>query len=232
MHLVTMHVAVNDFDPSIVVVDPATALLNSSTQVETRVMLLRLVDFLKGRQITSLMTTLTGRADGVPDSETAISSLVDTWILLREIEVGGERNRGVYILKSRGTAHSNQVREFLLTNHGVQLREVYPGADGVFTGSARLAQEAKAATEGLLVRQEIERQQWLRERKRKVMEAQIAALQFELETEDQQARQTIAQQELRLRQLEANRDAMIQSRSVNASPAGNDGSTGDAGGRG
>jgi circadian clock protein KaiC len=215
MHLVKMHAAVDEFAPSIVVVDPITALLSSSTQAETRNMLLRMVDFLKAKQITALMSTLTRGADPLEQSQADISSLVDAWLFLRDIEAGGERNRGLYILKARGLAHSNQIREFLLTSHGVELREVYLGPAGMLTGSARVAQEAKEAAEAGLLRQEIETQDLIRDRKRKAIEAQIAALQLELETEIQESTQTLAQQELKLSNLERDRGEMAKSRSLN-----------------
>ena len=215
MHLVKIHKIIKEFNPSIVVVDPVTALLHSGTASETRSMLLRLVDFLKEKQITALMTTLTGGSDAREQTEVKISSLVDAWLLLRDIESGGERNRGLYILKARGVAHSNQIREFLLTDHGVELREVYLGEAGLLTGSARVTQEAKDASAALLARQEIERKQFLLERKRKALEAQIAALQLELETEEQESRQLIAQEELKLKKWEQDRGEMARSRSVN-----------------
>jgi len=102
-----------------------------------------LVDFLKTQQITCMFTSLTRGGAALEHSEVGISSLIDTWLLLRDFESGGERNRGLHVLKSRGMAHSNQVREFLLTDHGVELRDVYVGAAGVLTGSARLTQEAQ-----------------------------------------------------------------------------------------
>ena len=147
-------------------------------------------------------------------TEVNISSLVDTWLLLRDIESGGERNRGLYILKARGVAHSNQIREFLLTDHGVELREVYLGEAGLLTGSARVTQEAKDASAALLARQEIERKQLLLERKRKALDAQIAALQLDLETEEQESRQLIAQEELKLKKWEQDRGEMARSRSA------------------
>lgn len=125
MHLVNMHKVIRSFNPSIVVVDPITALISSGTQVETRSMLLRLIDYLKQNQITALMTTLTGSLAAQEQTEVNITSLMDTWLMLRDTESGGERNRSLYILKSRGAAHSNQIREFLLTDHGVELRNVY-----------------------------------------------------------------------------------------------------------
>ena len=93
-------------------------------------MLMRLIDYLKMQQITTLFTSLTSAGECLEQTEVGISSLMDTWLLLRDIEVDGERNRGLYILKSRGMAHSNQIREFLLTDHGVELLDVYLGPAG------------------------------------------------------------------------------------------------------
>jgi circadian clock protein KaiC len=225
MHLVKIHKIIKDTDPSIVVVDPVTGLLSAGTANETRSMLLRLVDFLKAQQITALMTTLTSGADVQEQTEVAISSLVDTWLLLRDIESGGERNRGLYILKARGIAHSNQIREFLMTDHGVELREVYLGEAGLLTGSARVTQEARDESAALQARQEIERKELLLERKRKALDAQIAALQLDLETEEQQSQQLIAQEELKVRKWEQDRSEMAKSRSGAAVPhEGNSGS--------
>jgi circadian clock protein KaiC len=216
MHLVKMHAIITEFKPGIVVVDPVTGLLSSGTTAETRSMLLRLVDFLKEQNITALMTTLTGGGDFQEQTEVNISSLVDVWVLLRDIESGGERNRGIYVIKARGVAHSNQIREFLLTHHGVELRDVYLGPAGMLTGSARVAQEAQEAMDVLQNKQEDEKQRLLRERKRKVMEAQIAALQLELETEGQEAQQVTAQVDLRSKQWEQDRADMAESRSANS----------------
>jgi circadian clock protein KaiC len=214
MHLVKIHKIIQEIDPGIVVVDPVTGLLHSGSASETRSMLLRLVDYLKEKQITALMTTLTSGSDAQEQTEVNISSLVDTWLLLRDIESGGERNRGLYILKARGIAHSNQIREFLLTDRGVELREVYLGEAGLLTGSARVTQEAKDASATLLARLEIERKQLLLERKRKALDAQIAALQLDLETEAQESQQLIAQEELKINQLEESRTDMAKSRAA------------------
>jgi circadian clock protein KaiC len=232
MHLVKIHRTLQEFDPRIVVVDPVTALLHSGTESETKNMLLRLVDFLKEKRITALMTTLTSGSNAREQTEVAISSLVDVWLLLRDIESGGERNRGLYILKARGLAHSNQIREFLLTDHGVELREVYLGEAGLLTGSARVTQEAKDESAALMARQDIERKQFLLERKRKALDAQVAALQLELETEEQESRQLIAQEELKLKKWEQDRSTMARSRSVNKGPRSSDGGSAKArGGR-
>src|SRR5207253_734634 len=99
----------------------------------------------------------------------------DTWLLVRQIDLGGERNRGMYVLKSRGMAHSNQFREFLLTEHGIELKDVYVGPEGVLTGSMRVAQEAREQAAALSRKQEIERRQRELEHKRRALDAQVAA---------------------------------------------------------
>jgi len=231
MHLVKIHKIIGQIDPAIVVVDPVTALLHAGTAFETRSILLRLVDFLKEKHITTLMTTLTSGSDAQEQTEVDISSLVDAWLLLRDIESGGERNRGLYILKARGVAHSNQIREFLLTDRGVELREVYLGEAGLLTGSARVTQESKDASGALLARQEIERKQLLLQRKRKALDAQIAALQLDLETEVQESQQLIAQEKLKLTKWESDRGEMARSRFVKGPREDNGGGANARGGR-
>jgi circadian clock protein KaiC len=213
MHLAKMHKIIRNFDPSIVVVDPMTGrLIDSGTQAETRSMLLRLIDFLKQKQITALMTTLTGGASAQEQTEVNIASLVDTWLLLRDIESGGERNRILNILKSRGAAHSNQIREFLLTDRGVELRNVYLGETGLLTGSARVAREAKDASQALLAEQEIETKQRALDRKRKAIEAQMDVLRLELETQEEESRRFIAQEQMKLKKWEQDQGKMAKSR--------------------
>jgi len=216
MHLVRIHKVIKDFNPSVVVVDPVTALLHSGSISQAKSMLLRLIDYLKQQQITALLTTLTSGADAQEQTAANISSLVDSWLLLRDIESGGERNRGLYILKARGIAHSNQIREFLLTSHGAQLRDVYLGDAGLLTGSARVTQEAKDASAALAARQEIERRQLLVKHRRKALEAQIGALQLETETEEQESRQLIEQERRKVSKLEQDRGDMAKSRSASA----------------
>jgi circadian clock protein KaiC len=217
MHLVKIHRMILEINPSIVVIDPITGFLHSGTPSETRSMVLRLVDFLKEQQITALMTTLTGDV-AAEHSEVNISSLVDTWLLLRDIESAGERNRGLYILKARGVAHSNQIREFLLTGSGVQLREVYLGEVGLMTGSARVAQEAKDAADALLAQQEFEKQQLRIDRRRKALDAQLAAIRYEIETDEQEAKQLLSQEALRLNKRDRDRKEMARSRFISGAP--------------
>jgi len=184
MHLARMHQVIREFEPQVIVIDPITDLVALGSALEVKAMLVRLIDFLKSFQITALCTSLTTGGSALEQSEVGISSLIDTWLLVREVEMNGERARGMYILKSRGMAHSNQIREFILTDHGVELVDVYLGPNGALMGSARLAQEANLAAEAEAQRQEVERQKIVLERKRKLIDAQIAALQAELAGEE------------------------------------------------
>jgi circadian clock protein KaiC len=141
--LLVTHKHIASFHPSIVVIDPMTNLLSVSTLNEVRSMLTRLVDFLKTTSITAVFASLTLAGGSLEANDADVSSLMDTWILLKAVEVGGERNRALYVLKSRGMEHSNQIREFVLTNDGLRLRDVYLGPEGVLTGSARVSQEGR-----------------------------------------------------------------------------------------
>ncbi len=175
-HLALMLKQISDFDPAVVVVDPMTNLTEVGSPAEAKTMLVRLVDFLKSRRITTLFVSLTTDQQNPEQTEVGISSLMDTWLLLRNLETNGERNRGLYVLKSRGMPHSNQIREFTLTDHGAQLREIYTGVAGVLTGTARIAQEARERAEILARQQENERKRRELQGKRQAMEAQITAL--------------------------------------------------------
>ena len=186
MHLVVMHRMIEDFNPDVVVVDPISNLVAAASKAEVKSMLSRMVDYLKTKQITAFCTDLTATTGTLELNSTDISSLMDTWLLLQVLETSGERNRGLYLLKSRGMAHSNQVREFILSDSGAQLRDVYIGSGLVLTGSSRVAQEAHDKALALECQQEIERKQREIERKKTLIEAQIIALrtQFDLEKED------------------------------------------------
>jgi circadian clock protein KaiC len=171
---------------------------------------------LKSREITALFTNLNHVAGGLEQTDLGISSLIDTWLLLRDIELAGERNRGLHILKSRGMAHSNQIREFLLTDRGVQLTEVYLGPEGVLTGSARLAQESKEkATEAQRSR-EIERKRRELARRQQALEAQIAVLQLQFQTEEEELKRDIAGEQAYVEQQEQGRHEMARSRKADA----------------
>lgn len=183
VHLAAMHKAIDDYKPEVVVVDPVTNFLAVGDSVDTKSMLTRLIDLLKTKEITAMFTSLTSGRNEVEDSEVGVSSLMDAWILVKNIESNGERNRGLYILKARGIAHSNQVREFLLTDHGVDLIDAYVGTEGVLMGSARssqLARETAAEIEHRLARERKEKE--LR-RKQELYEAQLLALKGQYENE-------------------------------------------------
>jgi circadian clock protein KaiC len=190
-HLSTSIKLVNKFKPSIVILDPINAFVLGENQTEVNIMLVRLVDFLKMRRVTAFFTSLTSGNDTMESTDVYISSLIDTWLLVRDLEIGGERNRGLYVLKSRGMAHSNQIREFRLTNNGIELLDVYVGSEGVLTGSARLSQETKDEAEQLLRQQEIGSKQFKLERKRDALAAQIVVLRSEFEAEASDALKVI-----------------------------------------
>jgi circadian clock protein KaiC len=183
-HLLMMQRSINDFDPSVVVVDPLNSLVMDGNQMDVKGMLMRLVNFMKIKGITSLFTSLTSGGSPLEQTDIRISSLIDTWILLRDIDYSGERNRTLCILKSRGMVHSNQVREFLLTDHGVQLRDVYLGPSGVLTGTARVNQEAAEKAAELIREQELKRGRELLAGKRSIVEAQIAAMRAEFKVQE------------------------------------------------
>ncbi|MBE0680877.1 MAG: circadian clock protein KaiC [Anaerolineales bacterium] len=218
MHLTMMHKAINTFKPQVVIVDPLNSFVIGGNEIEVKAMLMRLVDFLKMNRITGLFTNLTSGGSALEQTDIAISSLIDTWLLLRDIEIGGERNRGLYILKSRGMAHSNQIREFLLTDNGVELRDVYVGPSGVLTGSARLAQEAQEQAAQMMHEQEVERRKLELERKRRVIEAQIAAMRAEFEAQEAETLNIIGQEHAREAHLSQERADMALSRKADAKP--------------
>ena len=211
-HLTTTIKLINKVKPQIVVLDPIDAFVMGGNQTEVKIMLLRLVDFLKMRNITAFFASLTGGSDNQELTDMSISSLIDTWLLLRDIEIGGERNRGLYILKSRGMAHSNQIREFILTDHGIELLDVYVGPEGVLTGSSRLSQEAKNDEEQLLRKQEIERKQFGLELKRAAAEAHIVVLQSEFKADESETLKIIEMEKAKTERFIQDQKKMAQSR--------------------
>jgi circadian clock protein KaiC len=180
MHLAVTLKAIRDFEPRVVVIDPLSAFTSMGDEREIKAMIIRVVDFLKTNGITALFTSLTADATALDIEHANFTPLIDTWLLLRDIEQDGERNRAVYVMKSRGMAHSNQVREFLLTGHGVELMDVYVGPEGVLAGSARLKRELLEKNEAMAARQESARKESDLERKRGALQNQIAALQDDI----------------------------------------------------
>jgi circadian clock protein KaiC len=217
MHLLRMHKLVGETNARAVVVDPITSYISLGDTLEVKSMLSRLIDFFKAHQITAFFTSLTEGGSALEQSEVGISSLMDTWILLRHIESNGERNRGIWVLKSRGMAHSNQIREFVFTDHGIELVDVYLGSAGVLTGTARAAQEAQEKAEALLRRQDLERKQRNLAHRKEALEAKIAALRAEFETEKEELEKDIIEQKQHEGVLEQDRAAMAKSRKADAS---------------
>src|SRR6266404_1425366 len=217
-HLVSIHKQISELRPAVVVIDPITSLISNADRNDVLAMSTRLVDFLKAEQITGFFISLSSASGTLEMTEISISSLMDTWLLLRDIELNGERKRGMYVLKSRGMAHSNQIREFVLTNKGIRLLKVYLGSEGVLTGSARVAQEAKEEEAAMERAQRGEAATAELERKRISMEAKIAAIRAEFEAEKLEAAKLISQDEQRLRRIEADRVAMAASRGKNGQP--------------
>jgi circadian clock protein KaiC len=215
--LLVTHKGVSSFQPSVVVVDPVTNLLMASSLNEVRSMLTRLVDFLKTQGITAIFTSLTAAGGSLEASEANVSSLMDTWLLLKSIEVGGERNRALYVLKSRGMEHSNQIREFVLTDDGLRLLDVYLGAEGVLTGSARVSQEMREKAVVTFRRQELETHRRELERKRRIFEARMVMLRAEFEAEEEIIQQTISESELLGEERVQDRGQMVLSRKADTS---------------
>jgi circadian clock protein KaiC len=213
-HLVMMHDTILAFQPSVVCVDPISNLTLERDVYEAKPTLLRLIDFLKQRQVTTLFTSLTTGESVTPeDSQVGISSLMDAWLLLRNVEFNGERNRTLYVLKSRGMAHSNQVREFVLSDKGIHLVDVYLGTDSVLTGTARVAQETHERATAELRRQDHERKLRQLASKQQAIEAQIVALQAEAEAEAAEVNFFIAQETVLEKSTWENLNTMAQLRS-------------------
>lgn len=181
-HLFAMQSLVDEFAPSVVVMDPVSDFLRVGTAGEVAAMLLRQVDFLKCRGVTALFTSLNGQNEPAR-ADQQLASLVDTWLHVQSTEGNGEHNRLLYILKSRGMAHSNQIREFLLTSQGIELADVYVGPQGVLTGSARQAQEARERSDGQNRLEDLDHRRLNLERRREAVAAATAALWREFEDE-------------------------------------------------
>ena len=175
---------IDEIKPQIVIVDPVSSFVAAGTDIDAKSMLMRMIDLLKTRQITALLTSLTSGGRAVEQSEVGISSLIDSWVMLRNLEQAGERTRTLSIIKSRGMKHSNQARELVLSDHGVDLAEVFIGPDGgILTGSLRVAQEAADRAAVAALEDETARKEAAMLRKRKAVEARIAEMEADLAAE-------------------------------------------------
>ena len=212
MHLTQIHRLVEKFDPHAIVIDPISNLSSAGVALDATAMLLRLIDFLKARGTTALLVSLTGGEGVVEASGQGVSSLIDTWLILRDLEAGGERNRGLYVIKSRGMAHSNQIREFLITDAGIELQDVYVGSEGVLTGSLRAQQEARERAAAVAREQDSRRKQRELQRRRAAVEAQIAALQLEFAALEDEGRVSTSEHDARSAVMQTERDAAASRR--------------------
>lgn len=212
MHLVSIHKKIKRFKPDVVILDPITNLITVGSVSEVKAMLVRLVDFLQNEQITVMFTALALKNTVNEQTDEGISSLVDAWLLIRDIEFNGERNRGIYVMKSRGMGHSNQVREFIITSKGLDLVDVYLGPDGILTGSAREAHILREQTGAALHGQAVSRKDREISRKRKVLEAKIASLQTEFESVEEELNKVYLEEELKNQILEKTRLEITEKR--------------------
>lgn len=221
-HLVTIHDVTTAFHPKVVVIDPITNFASVGTYTEVKSMVTRLIDLFKSREITAMFTSLTSGDSAAELSEVGVSSQMDAWLLLRNLECNGERNRGLYVLKCRGMAHSNQIREFVLTDNGVQLNDIYVGASGMLTGSARVAQEAKERAEAVERDQQFQRKSLELKQKRRQLEEQIAKMRSDFELEEQGLLRDAQEMESREKQIALDRVAMGRARKADTiAPHGN-----------
>jgi circadian clock protein KaiC len=220
MHLATIQRMVKREKPSAVIIDPISNLESVGSAFDVSAMLIRLVDFLKLNGITGLFISLTsGGGSSLEKTDVGMSSVMDSWLLLRDIELNGERNRGLYVLKSRGMSHSNQIREFLISDKGIDLVNVYLGPEGVLTGSARVAQEQQELSRRLLESEEVERRRSALERRRRALEAQIATLQAELESENFELNLSQSSDKARQERISQVRDEMAKIRGTKSAGA-------------
>jgi circadian clock protein KaiC len=221
LHLATIQKLVRQFQPHVMVVDPIDSLVQAGTLSDATMMVTRLIDFLKSHGVTALFTNLTTGGKVAEATGLEVSSLVDTWLLLRDVELAGERNRVLYLLKSRGMAHSNQLREFVLTDRGIELIDVYTGPEGVLTGSMRMSQEAREKAAAGVRQEELEAKQRQLATRRAALEARIAAMRKEFEAEEKEATLVISQDQAHAAVLLEDREAVATRRQVDGAGNGN-----------
>ncbi|MBD1367108.1 circadian clock protein KaiC [Mucilaginibacter sp. ZT4R22] len=212
MHLVAIHKIIKKFKPSVIIIDPITNFINIGSISEVKNMLVRLIDFLQEEQISVMFTALSLNTIVNEQTDEGVSSLVDSWLLVRDIEYNGERNRGLYVMKARGMKHSNQVREFVISDEGLNLIEVYVGPEGVLTGSARKQQVLLEQTGKAIHTHSIGRKDREIARKRKVLEAKISSLNSEYESVEEELNKVYLEDELKKEILEKNREEITRIR--------------------
>lgn len=213
MHLIMMRRLIDRFKPSIVIIDPISNLINVGTQADVKLTLTKLIDYLKLKNITAVCTSLIEHESLGGMNAQGISSLIDTWINLRFLENNIEFNRGISVIKSRGMAHSNQIREYLLTDHGMEILDVYLGSSGgLLMGSSRATQEAKEMAEAVAQSQNTARKKRELETKLKALDAQITALSSEFEMQKEELNKLTSEDELRSKLIAKEKSEMARIR--------------------
>jgi circadian clock protein KaiC len=216
MHLVNAHKKIQQFKPRTVILDPISNLITAGLISDVKSILIRLIDFLQSEGITVMFTALNLSTAISEQTDEGVSSLVDAWVSVKDIELNGERNRSLYIMKSRGMNHSKQVREFMITDKGLKLEDVYLGSDGILIGSARQAEQLNELTGAELRTHALSRKDREIERKRKVLEAKITSLQQEFESVQEELNRAYMEEDLRNKIMEKNRKEISKKRSNNS----------------
>lgn len=212
MHLVDIHKKITLFKPDTVIIDPITNLITIGSISEVKSMLIRLISFLQDQQVTVMFTALALNNIVQEQTDETISSLVDAWLLVRDIESNGERNRGMYIMKSRGMKHSNQVREFVITDQGLELVNVYLGPNGVLTGSAREEQMLQEHAGEVLKDHQMSAKDKEIIRKRNILEGKIANLKAEFESVEDELNRVYTEEQIRKEAAQKNREEIANRR--------------------
>lgn len=212
MHLVVFYKLIREFKPKTVILDPITNLVTVGDPSQVKSILIRLIDFLQKEQITVMFTALTFPHFMQSSADEDVASLVDTWLAVQDIEFNGERNRAIYIMKSRGMKNSNQVREFLITDNGIEIVEVTLGPNGVLVGSAREAFNLEKNTGEVLRKNAVERKNRQIESRKTILDAKVAKLKSEFELVKEELDRIYVEEELRNEIAEKNRKQLMKMR--------------------
>lgn len=212
MHLVMIYKIIREFKPSVVVLDPITNLVTVGGLSDVKSILIRLIDFLQNNQITVMFTALTNNASSYNQADEDVSSLVDAWLSVRDLENNGERNRAIYILKSRGMKNSNQVREFLISDEGIKIVDVTIGPVGVLTGSARESYRLEKATDEVLRKNVLSRKNREIANKKKILESKIEAMRSEFELMKEELDTLYSEEQIKKDISEKNRNELVNIR--------------------
>ncbi|MGN6542031.1 MAG: circadian clock protein KaiC [Ginsengibacter sp.] len=212
MHLVVFYKLITEFKPKVVILDPITNLVTVGDPSQVKSILIRLIDFLQKEQITVMFTALTFPHFMQSSADEDVASLVDTWLSVQDIEFNGERNRAIYIMKSRGMKNSNQVREFLITDNGIEIVEVTLGPNGVLVGSAREAFNLEKNTGEVLRKNAFERKNRQIESRKTILDAKVAKLKSEFELVKEELDRIYVEEELRNEVAEKNRKQLMKMR--------------------